>query len=178
MVKARTVWPDGQMSRMVSFPMKQTAPLKATAATGTQPGLAVAVYELKAGPKNLPEFDRLAPAKTAVAERVNLKAKSREDNFGLEFTGFLTVPGTGVYLLKVASDDGAAVLPDGQPVYGKDGIHGMEESMGTVALEAGAHPLTVRYFQGSSGKGLRLDWPVPGGRFEEIPAAAYSHPGK
>ena len=177
-VKARTLWPDGEMSRVVAFPMKRTAPRKAVAASGAQPGLAVAVYELKAGPKTLPEFGKLEAAKLAVAERVNLKPKPREDNFGLVFSGFLQVPDTGVYLIRVASDDGAEVLLDGQPVCGKDGIHGMEESIGTVALEAGAHALTVRYFQGVSGKGLRLDWLVPGGRFEEIPAAVLSHADK
>jgi hypothetical protein len=107
---------------------------------------------------------------------VNLTPKTREEDFGLVFEGFLTVPSTGVYLIRVASDDGAEVTLDGQPVCGKDGVHGVEETVGTVALAAGAHALKVRYFQGTGGQGLRLDWLVPGGRFEEIPASALSHP--
>ena len=110
-----------------------------------------------------------------MVDRVDLGPKPRDEHFGLVFEGALAAPVTGVYLLRVTSDDGAQVLLDGQPVCGKDGIHGMEESVGTVALEAGRHPVTVRYFQGSGGQGLRLEWLVPGGAFEEIPASALSH---
>jgi hypothetical protein len=175
-IKARTVWPNGELSRVVSFPMKQAQARPAVAATGAKPGLKVAVYEISPRPTKLPDFGKLTPAKTAAAERVNLTPKTREEDFGLVFEGFLTVPSTGVYLIRVASDDGAEVMLDGQPVCGKDGVHGVEETVGTVALAAGAHALKVRYFQGTGGQGLRLDWLVPGGRFEEIPASALSHP--
>lgn len=175
-IKARTVWPNGELSRVVSFPMKQAQARPAVAATGAKPGLKVAVYEISPRPTKLPDFGKLTPAKTAAAARVNLTPKTREEDFGLVFEGFLTVPSTGVYLIRVASDDGAEVTLDGQPVCGKDGVHGVEETVGTVALAAGAHALKVRYFQGTGGQGLRLDWLVPGGRFEEIPASALSHP--
>ena len=175
-IKARTVWPNGELSRVVSFPMKQAQARPAVAATGTKPGLKVAVYELSPRPTKLPDFGKLTPAKTAAAARVDLTPKTREEDFGLVFEGFLTVPSTGVYLIRVASDDGAEVMLDGQSVCGKDGVHGVEETVGTVALAAGAHALKVRYFQGTGGQGLRLDWLAPGGRFEEIPASALSHP--
>ena len=174
-IKARTVWPNGELSRVVSFPMKQAQARPAVAATGTKPGLKVAVYELSPRPTKLPDFGKLTPAKTAAAARVDLTPKTREEDFGLVFEGFLTVPSTGVYLIRVASDDGAEVMLDGQSVCGKDGVHGVEETVGTVALAAGAHALKVRYFQGTGGQGLRLDWLAPGGRFEEIPASALSH---
>lgn len=174
-IKARSVWPDGEMSRVVAYPMKKVAPHKAVTTAETKPGLKVAVYEMAKKPEKLPDFNNLTATAKAVAERVDLKPKTRDDNFGLLFEGFLTAPATGVYLIRVASDDGAEVLLDGQPVCGKDGIHGMEESVGTVALEAGLHTLTVRYFNGTGGQGLRLDWMVPGGRFEEIPNSVLSH---
>ena len=175
-IKARTVWPNGELSRVVSFPMKQAQARPAVAATGAKPGLKVAVYEISPRPTKLPDFSKLTPAKTAAAARVDLTPKTREEDFGLVFEGFLTVPSTGVYLIRVASDDGAEVMLDGQAVCGKDGVHGVEETVGTVALAAGAHALKVRYFQGTGGQGLRLDWLAPGGRFEEIPASVLSHP--
>jgi hypothetical protein len=174
-IKARTMWPNGELSRVVSFPMKQAQARPAVVATGAKPGLKVAVYEISPRPTKVPDFSKLTPAKTAAAARVNLTPKTREEDFGLVFEGFLTVPSTGVYLIRVASDDGAEVMLDGQPVCGKDGVHGVEESVGTVALAAGAHALKVRYFQGTGGQGLRLDWLAPGGRFEEIPASVFSH---
>ncbi len=176
-IKARTVWPDGELSRVVAFPMKKTVARPAVAAPNAVPGLQVAAYELKDRVSTLPDFTALQPAKTSVAARVNLEPKPRNDNFGLVFTGFLNVPAAGVYLLRVASDDGAQVLIGGEPVCGRDGIHGMEESTGTVALAAGAHPFTVRFFQGVGGVGLHLDWLEPNGKFREIPATAFSHTG-
>jgi hypothetical protein len=111
-----------------------------------------------------------------VVEQVSLAPKPREEDFALVFEGFLNAPTTGVYLLRVASDDGAAVWIDGREVCGKHGIHGMEESVGTVALAAGAHALSVRYFQGTGGSGLRLEWALPGSRFTEVPPEAFTHP--
>jgi len=177
-VKVRAIWPGGGMSRLVSFPMKKAKPTGAVAPGNVQPGLKVAVYELKEGTTALPDFTKLQPAKTAVAEQVNLKPKTRENHFGLVFNGFLNAPVTGAYVIRVTSDDGAEVLLDGRPVCGKDGVHGDVESAATVALEAGAHPLRIRYFQGVGGQALRLDWAVPGARFEEVPARAFSHAEK
>lgn len=174
-IQARTIWPDGQMSRVASFPMRKVTPHPAVKSIDAKPGLSATVYELKQRPADLPDFGKMEPLKTLVAGQVNLTPKPREEDFGLVFNGFLNAPTSGVYLLRVVSDDGAEVLVDGRTVCGKDGIHGMEESVGSVALEAGAHPITVRYFQGSGGLGLRLDWAVPGGAFVEMPASAYSH---
>jgi hypothetical protein len=38
--------------------------------------------------------------------------------------------------------------------------------------------LRIRYSQGVGGQALRLDWAVPGARFEEVPARAFSHAEK
>ena len=174
-VTARAIWPDGGMSGRVTYPMKNVKPAAVVAAGQTQPGLRVAVYELKAGTSALPDFSQLQPDKTAVADRVNLTPKTRDNNFGLVFDGFLVAPVTGAYGIRVTSDDGAEVMLDGKPVCGKDGVHGDVETAASVALEAGSHPVRIRYFQGSGGQSLRLDWAVPGSGFVEVPASAFSH---
>ncbi|MCX6872381.1 MAG: chitobiase/beta-hexosaminidase C-terminal domain-containing protein [Verrucomicrobia bacterium] len=174
-VKARAIWPDGGMSGRVTYPMKNAKPARAVAAGQTQPGLRVNIYELKEGPTVLPDFTQLQPAKTAVADRVNLTPMTRDNNCGLVFDGFLVAPVTGAYGIRVTSDDGAEVMLDGKPVCGKDGVHGDVESSAAVALEAGSHPVRIRYFQGSGGQTLRLDWAVPGSGFVEVPASAFSH---
>lgn len=174
-IKARTRWPDGRLSRVVAFPMRRTTPQPAVVPGGAGPGLDVAVYELQQRPEDMPAFDQLKPVKRVVAEQVSLAPKPREEDFALVFDGFLNAPTTGVYLLRAVSDDGAAVWIDGREVCGKHGIHGMEESMGTVALAAGAHMLSVRYFQGTGGSGLRLEWALPGSRFTEVPSEAFTH---
>lgn len=175
-IRARTIWPDGEMSRIASWSMKRTTALPALPAGSARPGLKVSVYELPPRQEKLPDFSKDQPAKTTVVEKIDLSAKPREENFGLVFTGLLTAPVTGVYLIRVISDDGTLVKISGRHVCGKDGIHGMEESTGAVALESGAHPIELHYFQGSGGKGLSLEWAVPGGDFTAIPPEALSHP--
>jgi hypothetical protein len=179
-IKARTVWPNGELSRIVSFPMKQTTAQKAVAvaAAGAAPGLQATCFELTENPGKLPDFAKLQPAKTSVAPRVSLAPKTREENYALQFEGFITAPETGVYILRVNSDDGAEVCVGGEAICGKDGIHGMEESAGTVGLEGGAHPIRIRHFQGTGGQGLRLDWITPDGKSHEVPASAFSHVSK
>jgi len=174
-IKARAIWPGGGLSRLAAFPMKNAKPARAVAPGRTQPGLKVSIYELKEGTTALPDFTQLQPAKTTVANQVNLMPKTRDHNCGLVFDGFLVASATGAYLIRVTSDDGAEVLLDGKPICGKDGVHGDDESSATVALEAGAHPLRLRYFQGGGGQSLRLDWAAPGSGFAEVPASAFSH---
>jgi signal transduction histidine kinase len=55
----------------------------------------------------LPDFGKLQPAKTGVTANFDLKVRSRDDNTGLEFTGFIKIQEAGVYTFHVNSDDGS-----------------------------------------------------------------------
>jgi signal transduction histidine kinase len=55
----------------------------------------------------LPDFQRLVPVKTGTATNFNLTHRSRNEQVGLQFTGFLTVPSNGLYTFWLDSDDGS-----------------------------------------------------------------------
>lgn len=69
--------------------------------------------------------------------------------FGVQWTGFLTPPETGEYLLGVRSQGYARVSVDGQPVAtAADGGHDLAPVMGRVKLEKG-HKVALEVFDGT-----------------------------
>ena len=91
----------------------------------------------------------------------------------IRFTGYLRVPDDGLYEFALTSDDGSSMDVGDRMVVNNDGFHGEEERTGMIALRAGLHPMTVRYFQGTGGASLSLKYrrgenawaPVPDGWF-------------
>lgn len=51
-----------------------------------------------------------------------------------------------------------------------DGVHGMEEAKGDIAVEAGWHPIELIYFQGEGGQGLEVQYEAAGIRKMIIPS--------
>jgi signal transduction histidine kinase len=88
-------------------------------------GLRYAVYE---GVWHfLPDFNSLTPIKTGSALNIDLTPKSRDEDVGIQFDGFLNVPRNGVYTFYLKSDDGGDLsLGDPEParveVIGSDGF--------------------------------------------------------
>ena len=58
----------------------------------------------------LPDFAKLHPVKTGVATNFDLEVRTRKENVGLEFTGFIKIPRDGLYTFHLASDDGARLM--------------------------------------------------------------------
>jgi hypothetical protein len=174
-VKARAFWPaDGAASRVVAYTLKQVAPRPSVGARDLAPGLSVACYETPRPLSVLPDFSRLEVAATRVCTRFDLSGATRKENYALRFEGLLTVPATGVYTFYCTSDDGSRLQVGGEVVVDNDGVHGMKEKAGSVALEAGAHPVTLLYFQGVGGQGLKVEYAGPGLTRREVPASALS----
>lgn len=89
------------------------------------------------------------PTRIATAEAVGLPGFQRPETYGLLFTGYLRVERAGLYTLALSSDDGSVLEIGGRVVVDNDGWHSEAERSGMVALEAGIHPMTIRYVQGS-----------------------------
>ncbi|MCH8219403.1 MAG: hypothetical protein IH892_21835, partial [Planctomycetes bacterium] len=91
-------------------------------------------------------------------------------NFALRFTGFIRLPRTQVYRFYIESDDGTRLTVGGKRVVDHDGVHGMTEASGEIALEAGWHPVELLYFQGVGGLGLEVEMEGTGhGRRRVLP---------
>jgi hypothetical protein len=55
------------------------------------------------------------------------------------------------------------------------GVHAPLSHCGTVALQAGKHPISISYFDNIGGDILRVKWWTPGLAKEEIPACRLWH---
>ena len=120
-------------------------------------------------------LDTLPPKRsdvTVVVERWNDEPAER---YALVYTGFLQVPEDAMYEFSLSSDDGSTLSIGDQVIVDNEGLHGTLERVGMVALRAGPHALTIRYFQAGGGAELRLRVRVGAGEWREVPRAWLSH---
>jgi hypothetical protein len=150
---------------------------------GATPGLATAYYALTA-PSVLPDFNLLAPYLTAVLPDVNFASTAgafatsgRADDVGAVFSGWIDVPQAGSWTFFTTSDDGSRLRIGATTVVNNDGLHGMVEASGTIALAAGRHAIRIEFFERSSGAGLIATWQGPGTAKVAIPSTRLSHGG-
>ena len=99
------------------------------------------------------------------------------DNFGLLIEGYVHIPKENNYVFRLISDDGSLMMLHGEQIIDNGGFHGAEAKDGEVALKKGYHKFTVKFFQGSGGKNLQLQWRSfnDEGGFQVIPASQFSH---
>ena len=120
----------------------------------------------------LPDFAALVAVKEGTLSNFTLTPRTRNDNFGFRFTGYLDVPAAGTWTLATTSDDGSRLWIGSTLVVDNDGLHGPQERSGTIALQAGRHALTVDFFEGTVGELLEVRWQGPGTAPQTIPASA------
>jgi hypothetical protein len=89
---------------------------------------------------------------------------SSRDRFVMRFRGTITVPASGEYQFKTASDDGSMLYIDQQEVVNNDGNHGTTEVAGDpVTLAAGPHSIVITFYENGGGEALMVSWtPTPG----------------
>jgi hypothetical protein len=150
--------------------MTKEEPRPAVDISGKVNGLSVAYYE--GDWRILPNFSELTPKTTKTAAKFDLSQSERNNYIALKFEGYISVPVTGVYTFFVNSDDGSRLFIGDKMLLDNDGIHGMVEKSGSIALQAGEHPITLLYFNGTSGRGLRVSYEGPDIEKQEIPEKA------
>jgi len=176
-IMARAFWADGTASRASRFAFSKAHANPAMSVEHAEPGLLVDYYEQDGDWRTLPQFDAQSAMATTVASRVDTRAASRNENFGLRFRGFIQVGHEGVYGFHLTSDDGSRFWVDGSLVVDNDGVHGARERSGYVALAEGLHAIELQFFQGEGGMDLMLDYDGPEfDRREVEPGALYHQP--
>lgn len=144
----------------------QTSPWKRTdleqllKTSEAPPLLSELTYSLYEGKwDKLPDFSTLTPVETGEVENdiISLDpAAQKKNGVGLVFEGRLSLPHSGEYLFTLASDDGSALVIDGETMVGNDGIHPVKSVNMKETLEAGDHRIKVLYFDGGGQRALAL----------------------
>ncbi|MBN2370408.1 MAG: hypothetical protein JXO72_07965 [Vicinamibacteria bacterium] len=96
--------------------------------------------------------------------------------FSVDWTGFLRVPVSGDYRFTLESDDGSTLEINDRIIVDNGGHHGRLRRDGAVRLEAGDHPIRVRFFNSQFDAEFRLYWTVPDRPEDTIPNEALLPP--
>ncbi|MEM1450788.1 MAG: PA14 domain-containing protein [Planctomycetota bacterium] len=140
-----------------------------------QPGLLLRAYEGKYGGKGLEKLETQVPVATSVVRTIDVEGRTRDDHFGLRFSGLLDVAEPGRYTFHLRSDDGSRLWIGRTVVVDHGGVHGPTTRTGEIDLEAGTFPIEVTFFEAAGGEELSLEWEGPGVERGPLPQASLSH---
>ena len=173
-VRAKSFDASGNASGTAEASFRKTDySITPTAPSGPVPGLRFAYYE--GAWEALPDFGGLKPSLSGTVSNFRIDRRRRELDFAFTFDGWIRIPADGLYSFFVSSDDGVRLLVNGEEVVLDDGLHGLQEKTGQIALRAGWAPVALRYFQHLGGLGLGIRWAGPGFGKTPIPDAALFH---
>ena len=146
---------------------------------GAVPQLDAAYYALPVL-SALPDFGPLVPISTTAVGQVdfpstggNFATSGRADDVGAVYSGWIEIPTGGVWSFFTNSDDGSRLRIGTTTVVNNDGLHGMVEATGSIALAAGRHAIRIEFFERGGGAGLIASWAGPGVAKAVIPPSAF-----
>lgn len=127
--------------------------------------------------------DLLNVVESGVMDNFFIWRNTLPDRLAFRFGGFVDVPETGVYTFYVQSLNGSRLTVGGQQLLSDNTSMGTVNRWGTVALEAGLHPIEVLYYGNEGNFGiipyLYVTWSGPGFDKELIPMESlYWRPGR
>ena len=158
-IRARAFRGGRPVSPVSSARFTKVPPLPPKQAAGLVPGISYSYYQGEWD--SIPDFAAMTPLKKG--RLPNFEApRLRSECYGFVYEAYVSVPAKGVYSFFTESDDGSRLSIDDSLVVDNDGLHGMSEKRGVIALEAGLHAIRVAYFNKTGGAGLGISWRGPG----------------
>lgn len=135
------------------------------------PGLTVSSYE--GHWDYIPEFRDLKSINTTEVTDFDLTSRSRDEDFGLLFTGFIKAPKDGEYHFNLKSDSGTQLFIHDAHVIDDDYNHKASGKSRKILLKAGLHPIRLYYRHGKTKKpSLTVNWSGPGFEKQAVPKTA------
>ena len=121
----------------------------------------------------IPSFADLSTVKTGTEDSLDISVRTRDDQFGIVYTGYIFAPTAGQYTFTLNSDDGSAFYIGKTLVVDNNGLHGIDitTGTGTVSLNSGYHAFRLPYFDNAADQGLRLAMRAPGSASHIVGAA-------
>ncbi len=137
---------DGKpVSDSICVMFTKVKPLQPAKTGDLKPGIQFNYYE--GDWDSFPDFNKLTPVKTGIINNFNLSEKIKGDYYGFVFEGFIQIQQDGIYEFMTDSDDGSQLFIDGNLVVDNDGLHGMVQEKGAIALAKGYHSIKVTFFE-------------------------------
>jgi hypothetical protein len=114
------------------------------------------------------------PALVRVERKINLDFMTAnstsfpQQEFSIEWSGWLRTDDDGQYTFFTTSDDGSTIEIDGHVVVDNAGVHPAILRTATIATTRGLHQIRVRFMQATGLYEFRASWTPPGAK---IPSA-------
>jgi arylsulfatase A-like enzyme len=142
-----------------------------SAGAGGTNGLHYAVYE-GTWPW-VPDFTELAPVVSGSATGIDLSVRTRDDNIGIVYSGYIAVPESGAYSFHLSSDSGALLRIHDAVIVDNDFTHDGTEKSGSINLRKGLHPIRISYAHTNGAHALDLQCSRALSAKQPVPATAF-----
>ena len=162
------------ISSVYEFDFKKEKPIKSVKKKNKTPGLHYKYFE--GSWAKLPDFKTKTPAKENNCDNISVDLGSRDEHFGLAFSGYIDIPENGIYTFYLRSNDGSRLMIQNKILSIIDGIAALDPiyaAPARVALEKGLHPIAVDYFQSITRKALFVEIAGPNMMQQIIPAEMF-----
>ncbi|TBR44761.1 hypothetical protein CBF23_001615 [Marinomonas agarivorans] len=113
-------------------------------------------------------------AKKGHYEVPSITPRDRDQDYGFVFSGYINVANDGIYTFYTTSNDGSDLFIGDTKIVDNDGNHAAKEESGSIALQAGLHKITIRYFQRGGSAAFSTAWAGDNFAKQAIPASAFS----
>ncbi|MFZ9388147.1 MAG: alpha-L-fucosidase [Chitinophagaceae bacterium] len=172
-LRAVTFYNNKPVSEVTEMKFTRVKAIASVELINPQPGLKVNYYE--GDWDSLPVFSRLIPASTGVMNKISTGTYNGRERFGLVADGWIRLDKTDVYNFYLGSDDGSRLYIDDRLLVDNNGLHGMVDKKGTLALEAGYHQVRVEFFEKTGSDEVRLSIETESTPKMEVPSSNLFH---
>ena len=110
----------------------------------------------------VPEFAALTSVSTGTVAGLDLSVRPSDTNYGVAFSGYISVPADGDYTFYLTNDSGGHFRIHDATVIDDDFNHTGAEVSGTIRLKTGQHLFRLYYRHGTGAQTLGLQYSGPG----------------
>lgn len=172
-VSARAFRAGKPVSSVARMTYEKVSPRPAVIVQDVSPGIRYSYYE--GDWDSLPRFEELTTGLKGILANIDFSPRKQVEHFGFSYSGFIRIPVTGVYSFSTDSDDGSRLYIGDTLVVDNDGLHGLTEKNGVLALSAGLHPLRVTFFEKTGGDDLKVYYRYQGEKKRPVPPEMLFH---
>jgi len=120
-------------------------------------------------------IQKAQPKGSTFVSSIEVPRAAEADKFGVQFSGYIEVPETGIYTFYLTCDDGGTLYIGDRMVVDNGGLHSAIEKSGQVALAKGSQPFVLNFVEGGGGYKLLLKYSLNGSPPQPIPAGWLRH---
>jgi hexosaminidase len=172
-IKLAAFTSSGLRGEIYTLNYKKEALLEPVTPSSTEAGLQCKYY--KKYFLNTGGMKTVSPDSQFIAPNIVVPPAVSAPSFGLQYSGYIDIPETGIYSFYLLCDDGGALTIGDKVVVDNDGQHAPLEKSGQIALKKGLHPFALNFIEGGGGFTLQLKYSKGSGAAMTIPDSFFKH---